>query len=288
MARTKNQARDRQAESAQRSNAVKEGNSSRLDTTAADADGGMAINAETSSARERRAARRGKAALREIPAAAAKQTEANKATTTAQEVETESSSAERHMTPAAGGFVSENYYTALKDEAGDDQADESDGGMSKTPSVKSPHKLRQREQQVRPIREGRENNLIHGGRSSKGEKEQRRQSHMADTLTAGARSSEGNTAARRGRTPKKREVEYMIRVRPTIESLLGNMEELLLATVDMRRERGELEQPEAPCPAIVGLLIHGQEEYAKVLVGGQVHTREQARTSFDSIQWIAD
>jgi hypothetical protein len=36
------------------------------------------------------------------------------------------------------------------------------------------------------------------------------------------------------------------------------------------------------------MLIHGQEKYAKVLVGGEVHTREQSRATFDSIQWIAD
>ena len=34
--------------------------------------------------------------------------------------------------------------------------------------------------------------------------------------------------------------------------------------------------------------MHRQEEYAKVLVGGEVHTREQARAAFDSIQWMAD
>ena len=36
------------------------------------------------------------------------------------------------------------------------------------------------------------------------------------------------------------------------------------------------------------MLIHGQEEYAKVLVGGEVHTREQARAAFDNIQGSAD
>jgi hypothetical protein len=36
------------------------------------------------------------------------------------------------------------------------------------------------------------------------------------------------------------------------------------------------------------MLIHGQEEYAKVLVGGKVHTREPSRATFNKIQWIAD
>ena len=80
----------------------------------------------------------------------------------------------------------------------------------------------------------------------------------------------------------------MVRVRSTMQSLLGNVEELLLATVTMRQDGEIREQTEAPCPAIVGLLIHGQEEYAKILVGGQVHTREQAKAAFNSIQWLAD
>ncbi len=35
-------------------------------------------------------------------------------------------------------------------------------------------------------------------------------------------------------------------------------------------------------------MIQGQKEYAKVLVGGEVHTRDHARAAFGSIQWIAD
>ena len=34
--------------------------------------------------------------------------------------------------------------------------------------------------------------------------------------------------------------------------------------------------------------MHGQEEYAKVLLGGEVLTREHSRAAFDNIQWIAD
>ena len=34
--------------------------------------------------------------------------------------------------------------------------------------------------------------------------------------------------------------------------------------------------------------IYGQEEYAKVLMGGDAHTREQTRASFEDIHWIAD
>ena len=73
-----------------------------------------------------------------------------------------------------------------------------------------------------------------------------------------------------------------------MDALMGSVEELLLATTAQRQGMDEHDQQDAPCPAIVRLLIHGQEEYAKVLVGGGVHTREHARAAFDSIQWIAD
>ena len=36
------------------------------------------------------------------------------------------------------------------------------------------------------------------------------------------------------------------------------------------------------------MLIHGQEEYTKVLDGGEIHIREQSRAAFEGIQWIAD
>ncbi len=79
----------------------------------------------------------------------------------------------------------------------------------------------------------------------------------------------------------------MGRVRHKIEALLGNVEELLLATAEQHRAIDGQDHEEAPCPAIVGMLIFGQEEYAKVLMGGDAHTREQTRAAFEGIQWIA-
>jgi hypothetical protein len=73
-----------------------------------------------------------------------------------------------------------------------------------------------------------------------------------------------------------------------MEALMRNVEELLLATVEQQHVIAGQEHEEAPCPAIVGMLMHGEEEYAKVLVGGEVHTREHARATLDNIQWIAD
>ena len=69
---------------------------------------------------------------------------------------------------------------------------------------------------------------------------------------------------------------------------MGNVEELLLATVEQQRAIAGQDHEEAPCPAIVGMLIFGQEEYAKVMMGGDAHTREQTRAAFEGIQWIAD
>ena len=43
----------------------------------------------------------------------------------------------------------------------------------------------------------------------------------------------GQTSTRRGRTARGREVEYMVRIRPKLKALLGNVEELLLATVEL-------------------------------------------------------
>ena len=44
--------------------------------------------------------------------------------------------------------------------------------------------------------------------------------------TAGTGEDTGQTSARRGRVIKRREVEYMVRVRPKLEALMGNVEEL--------------------------------------------------------------
>ena len=102
------------------------------------------------------------------------------------------------------------------------------------------------------------------------------------------REDHGQTSTRRGRAARGRELGYMVRMRPKLEALLGNVEELMLATVGLHQAHEGQEHEEAPCPDIVGMLMHGQAEYAKVLVGGEVHTREHSRATFDNIQWIAD
>ncbi len=116
MAKTKKQAVAAATAAARRSAAVKGGGGSRLDTTVAEAVEGTVDNEGTSSDRARRAARRGKAALEETTQATGEQSGARRGAVETDVIGTESSSADRHLTPAAGGFVSENYYTALEDE----------------------------------------------------------------------------------------------------------------------------------------------------------------------------
>ncbi len=111
---------------------------------------------------------------------------------------------------------------------------------------------------------------------------------MRTKATRGATEDTGRTSTRRGRTPKRKEQEYIVRIRPKVEALLGNVEELLFATTGQHQGDAGQEQQDAPCPAVVALLLRGQEEYAKALVGGEVRTREQARSAFEGIQWLAD
>ena len=66
----------------------------------------------------------------------------------------------------------------------------------------------------------------------------------------------------------------MDRVRSTVEALLGNAEEMLLATGGQHHAIQGHDHEEAPCPALVGMLMHGKEEYAKVMMGGDAHTRD--------------
>ena len=91
----------------------------------------------------------------------------------------------------------------------------------------------------------------------------------------------GNARSRGERRTRRKDGSFMGRVRHKIEALLGNAEELLLATAEQQRAIVGQEHEEAPCPAIVGMLILGEEEYAKVLMGGDAHTREQTRAAFE-------
>ena len=57
----------------------------------------------------------------------------------------------------------------------------------------------------------------------------------------------GETSARKGKARRRREVEYMVKICPTLEALLGNVEELLLGTVEIQRAHEGRDHEEAPC-----------------------------------------
>ncbi len=114
MARTKKQARAAREESVQRSTAVNEEERSRVGTTIAEAEVGEKARSASSSERARRATRRGKANGHgtstepmvddgpQIPVEEAVGGDGM-----------DDDSGDGHMTPAARGVFSENYYTTL-------------------------------------------------------------------------------------------------------------------------------------------------------------------------------
>jgi hypothetical protein len=63
--------------------------------------------------------------------------------------DTESDSGDCHVTPVAGGEVSENYYTTLEGDAEEAWTEDSTGGPSEAPNIKSTHKPRQEGQRGR-------------------------------------------------------------------------------------------------------------------------------------------
>ena len=90
---------------------------SRVGTTIEGAEGEEASSASRSE-RTRRAARRGKSALPNTSTAAHEDgVRRREVTEEADSDDMDNDSGDCHMTPAAGGTCSENYYTALEGEA---------------------------------------------------------------------------------------------------------------------------------------------------------------------------
>jgi hypothetical protein len=118
----------------------------------------------------------------------------------------------------------------------------------------------------------------------------RRKTESESRADAGGseRNVVGQTRMKGDRSVRRKDGDFMGRVRPKVEAVMGNVEELQLATTEQQQAIAGQDHEEAPCPAIVGMLIYGQEEYAKVLMGGDAHTREQTRAAFEGIQWIED
>jgi hypothetical protein len=107
--------------------------------------------------------------------------------------------------------------------------------------------------------------------------------------TRGTREVTGQTSTRGDRPKKRRDATYLVRVRPVVETLPGNMELILVETAACRQ--GGLEEEmraSGPCPAIIKLVTDMQEYMAKALIGKRVIAKEQARAEFNKLNWMAD
>jgi len=129
MVRTKKQAKARQSESAQKSAVVNDGGGSRVDTKTGGAEGGDGASSASSSERARRADRREKATRLMAEATSARDDDIQHRAETAAADDEDGQSGDFHKTPATGGTVSENYYTALEGLGEDADTEESGGGV---------------------------------------------------------------------------------------------------------------------------------------------------------------
>ena len=141
-----------------------------------------------------------------------------------------------HMTPTSGGVVSENYDTSLEEDAEDAWTKDSIGSPSQTPNIKSPHKPRQEGPRGMQTQVGGTCMQTSGKRRGAEVKGRGRMEFGTTENTTGTREDTGHTSTRRGRATRRRDVEYMVRIRPKLEALMGNVEELLLATVELQHE----------------------------------------------------
>jgi hypothetical protein len=219
MARTKNQARARQSESARKSAAVSDGEESRVGTTTVRAEGGDEASSSSSSERARRADGREKATRQRAKAAATRDNDIQQQTTVAAADDGDKYSGDIYMTPATGGAVSENYYTALEGLEEDAYTEDSAGGSSEASNIKSPLKPRQERQSGRQAQRGGACRQLSGSRGG-AEMKGRRKTETESRADAGG--SEGNAPGqtRRGgdRSAKRKDGDYMGRVRPKVEA----------------------------------------------------------------------
>ena len=174
MARTKKQAKARQAGSAHKSTAANDGGESRVYTTTGGAEGGDEASSASSSERARRADRREKAMRTMAEATSTRDADIQSQATTATADAKERQQGDFHMTPAPGGAVSENYCTTLEG-LGEDACTEDSrgGGLYNTPSIKSPLKTGQEKQRGRQTQRGRSGRQLSGARRGAETKERR-------------------------------------------------------------------------------------------------------------------
>jgi hypothetical protein len=146
-------------------------------------------------------------------------------------------SGDLHMTPTTGGAVSENYYTALEGLGEDVGTEDSEGGLSEAHSIKSPLKPYQERQRGMQQQRGGSNRQLSGTKGGTDRKGRRRTESKSRTKagdTEGTAAGQTRSRGGRSRSTRRRDGDYMARVRPTVEALLGNVEEMLEATVEQQ------------------------------------------------------
>ncbi len=146
------------------------------------------------------------------------------------------------MTPAVRGGNSDNYYTALDGYEEDTEAGGSFEGLSEAPSIRSPLKPRQRKAGDGQTKAKASSRLAGNGVADSRERDRGKTKVGLSGHTGGTKEDTGHTSTRRGRTPKRKEQEYIVCVRPKVEALLGN-------TARAPRDRGSTMhrvQPSSP------------------------------------------
>jgi len=197
MARTKKQAQARQSESAQKSAAVNDSGGSRVGTTCGASEGGDEARSASGSERARRAERREAAARQRTGTTANRADDLRHQTATEADVDEDGHSGNVHMTPAAGGAVSENYYTSLDGWEEDTGEGDSDGGPSEAPSIKSPLKPRREKQGGRQTQRDVSNRQSIG-QQVRPESKERRKTKSESRADAGGSKGSAPSQTRRG------------------------------------------------------------------------------------------
>jgi hypothetical protein len=97
-----------------------------------------------------------------------------------------------------------------------------------------------------------------------------------------------NKRSRQAAIKMKRKVGgFFHRVKPMMESLLGQLEAALVTRMEeVPGERNEEEWDNVACPAIVKLVVNKQELFVKALPRRAVSSWDQAKLTFIRLQWM--